>query len=361
MREGFSRGFCVIMAGGLGTRFWPLSRAGRPKHLLPLVAEKSLLRATIERVAPLVGAEGVLVVTTADQAASVAAELPELPPERIVAEPAGRNTAPCAVLGLGLAARLAGDVPVALLPADHAILDDEIFRSQLSEAFVLAVGRRSVVTMGIVPSHPETGYGYLEVHPEHGRSADVCAGVAFVEKPDHRRAAAFLQGGRHLWNSGIFVWDPGAFRQAAAAFIPRIVEALAPAVAAHGTEGFARSLAEAYEVCPSISIDHAVMERLDDFSVMRARFRWSDLGSWFAWGGMSPELGAGNRGLADVVGLDSRRNVLHVRDKLVALVGVEDLIIVDTGDALLICRRDADQRVKDITTSLKDAGRHELL
>lgn len=361
MGDDASRGFCVIMAGGRGTRFWPLSRAVRPKHLLPLVGERSLLRATFERVAPLVGHQRIIVITTGDQAASVAGQLPELARERILAEPTGRNTAPCAVLGLGIAERLAGDVPVALLPADHAIDDDEVFCDQLSKAFRLAVDRRGVVTMGIPPSRPETGYGYLELTPSDDGASEIGMGAAFVEKPDRERAAAYVAGGCHLWNSGIFVWDAGAFRQASTRFIPAIVAALTPAIADYGTDAFDRSLASAYEACPSASIDHAVMEHVSGFSVIRARFRWSDLGSWSAWGEMAPELGDGNRGMAKVVGIDSRGNVLHVRDKTVALIGIENLIIVDTGDALMISRTDADQRVKEITEHLKDAGRLDLL
>jgi mannose-1-phosphate guanylyltransferase len=361
MGDGACQGFCVIMAGGRGTRFWPLSRASRPKHLLPLIREQSLLRATFERVEPLVGRDRILVITGCDQADAIASQLPELPPERIVGEPVGRNTAPCAVLGLGLAARLAGDLPVALLPADHAIDDDGVFRDQLSQAFDLAAARGGVVTIGINPSRPETGYGYLEIDSARDAQDGVCAGAAFVEKPDHERAVAYLAGGRHLWNSGIFVWDAGAFRTAAASHIPEIVDALEPAIDDHGHHTFDRTLDAAYRACPSISIDHALMEHLSDFWVLKARFKWSDLGSWRAWGEMAPELKSANRGSADVVGLDSHRNVLHVRDKLVALIGVEDLIIVDTGDALLISHRDADQRVKDITDLVKEAGRDDLL
>ncbi len=359
MADRVSQGFCVIMAGGRGTRFWPLSRASRPKQLLPLAGERSLLRATCERVAPLVGFERILVVTSGDLAEPVAAQLPELPRERIICEPVGRNTAPCAVLGLALAAKLAGDGPVALLPADHAIGDDGVFCAQLAAAFRLAAAEQSVVTLGIPPTHPETGYGYLLVGAQ--RQGDIYAGLGFVEKPDRDRAAAYLAGGRHLWNSGIFVWDAAAFRSAAATWIPQVVALLAPAVDAYGTDGFAAALERAYAACPSASLDVAVMEKLDAFSVIRAAFRWSDLGSWRAWGDLAPELDGGNRGTAQVMALDSRANVVHAPGKPVALVGVEGLVVVDTGDALLICRADADQRVKEITDRLADAGRHELL
>jgi mannose-1-phosphate guanylyltransferase len=361
MADEASPGFCVIMAGGRGTRFWPLSRTDRPKQLLPLAGELSLLRATFERLVPLVGPERIMVVTSGDLAAPIADELPELPIDRIVAEPVGRNTAPCAVLGLGLVARYAGQAPVALLPADHAISDDAVFRAQLAEAFALARAEATVVTLGIPPTRPETGYGYLEIDPRTGAAADRAEGRAFVEKPDAARAAEYLAGGRHLWNSGIFVWDAGAFGRAAAAHLPEVVAAMAPAIAAHGGGGFAAALAAAYADCPSVSIDHAVMEKLDRFTVLRARFGWSDLGSWRAWGDLAPELGGGNRGTCEVLALESGGNVLHAKDKLVALIGVRDLIVVDTGDALLICRADLDQQVKDLTDLLAERGRRDLL
>ena len=356
-----SPGFCVIMAGGRGTRFWPLSRTRRPKQLLPLASSVSLLRETFDRVVPLVGLDRVLVITSGDLAAACVDQLPELPPAQVVAEPVGRNTAPCAVLGLGLAARLVGDVPVALLPADHAVPDGDIFREQLEAAFERAVAGGGVITVGIPPTRPETGYGYLETGEDIAGLAGVQAGVAFVEKPDRERAEAYLAGGRHVWNSGIFVWDAAAFRRAATEFLPEVVARLEPAIAAYGSADFATALATAYADCPADSIDYAVMEKLPSFEVIRARFRWSDLGSWSAWGELAPELVGGNRGLADLIAVDSHRNVVHAGTKLVALVGVDDLVVVDTGDALLVCRASDDQRVKDLIGRLDADGRQELL
>jgi mannose-1-phosphate guanylyltransferase len=361
MADQSSPGFCVIMAGGRGTRFWPLSRTRRPKQLLPLAGGTSLLRDTVERVAPLVGYDRILVITSGDLAPVCAEQLPELATDRIIAEPVGRNTAPCAVLGLGIAARLAGDAPVALLPADHAIPDAELFRAQLAAAFAQAGRAGGVLTIGIPPTRPETGYGYLETGEDLDGVDDVQAGVAFVEKPDRQRAEAYLAGGRHVWNSGIFVWDAAAFRAAADTHVPDMVAQLAPAIAAHGTPDFDDALAAAYARCPADSIDYAVMEKLPSFAVMRARFQWSDLGSWSAWGDLAPELAGPNRGTGELIAVDSRDNVVHAADKLVTLVGVEDLVIVDTGDALLVCRRDQDQRVKEIIDRLEGDGRSDLL
>jgi mannose-1-phosphate guanylyltransferase len=353
-------GCCVIMAGGRGTRFWPLSRTSKPKQLLPLAGEVSLLRQTYERVVPLVGPERVLVVTSGDLADPIRAQLPELPPAQVIAEPVGRNTAPCAVLGVGLAARLAPGEPVALLPADHAIGDADLFRQQLAAAFAHAAAAGEVVTFGIVPTHPETGYGYLETSPDEGPGG-LRAGVAFVEKPDRARAEAYLRGGRHFWNSGIFVWGADTFRAAAAAHVPQLVASLEPVLAAWGTKTFAPALAAAYDHCPAVSIDVAVMEKLGGFAVLPARFSWSDLGSWSAWRETAPRLAENNCGVADLVAVDSHGNVVHAPGKLVALIGVQGLVVVDTGDALLICPAAVDQRVKDIIGRLEAAGRTDVL
>jgi len=346
------------MAGGRGTRFWPLSRCDRPKHLQPLASGRTLLRETYDRVAALVGSQRVLVVTNESQAAATRTELPELPDSHVIIEPIGRNTAPCAVLGLGVAGRLAPGAPVALLPADHFIPDEDQFRSQLATAFALAAGAPTVVTIGIPPDRPETGYGYLETEAGDGPTRQ---GLKFVEKPDRETAESYVRGGRHFWNSGIFVWNSAHFEAMAAAHLPEMVALMAPAVQAFGTEGFTTALEVAYRDCPAESIDVAVMEKLPGFMVLPASFRWSDLGSWDAWGDLAPKLTGTNRGQADLLALDSSNNVVRVADRLVALVGVHDMIVVDTADALLVCRKSDAQKIKDIIKNLEERGRHDLL
>lgn len=352
------RGICVIMAGGRGTRFWPVSRSDRPKQLQALAGGSSLLRETYERVAPLVGADRVLVVTSGTLAAATAAELPELPPENVITEPIGRNTAPCAVLGVGIAGRIDRSAPVALLPADHFIPDADKFRRQLQAAFDLAAAEPTVVTIGIPPDRPETGYGYLETSEDSG---DRRAGLQFVEKPDRATAEAYVRGGRHFWNSGIFVWNPAYFGEMAQSHVSDVVTRMTPAVNSFGTDSFAAALATAYQDCPAASIDVAVMEKLPGFVVLPAAFRWSDLGSWDAWGELAPDLDGANRGQADLVALDSHGNVIRVADRMVALIGVHDMIVVDTKDALLVCHKSEAQRIREIIKSLEDRGRADLL
>lgn len=353
-------GVCVIMAGGRGTRFWPLSRAARPKQLLSLATGRSLLRDTYERVAPLVGPGRILVVTGAALADDVRRELPELPPAHVVGEPAGRNTAPCAVLGAGIAGRLAPGEPVALLPADHHIPAPEDFAAQLAAALRRAATSETVVTLGIRPDRPETGYGYLLAGAEPDADGFL-AGEAFVEKPDLATAERYLAGGRHYWNGGIFVWNAAWFASRAAAHLPEVAKRMAPAVAAFGTDGFAAALEDAYGDCPADSLDYAVMEKLEGFEVLPAGFAWSDLGSWDAWGELAPPLEGDNRGRAELLAVDAGGNVVRADGKVVALIGVDDLIVVDTPDALLVCRKADAQRIKAVIDRLEKDKRQDLL
>jgi mannose-1-phosphate guanylyltransferase len=347
------------MAGGRGTRFWPLSRAGRPKQLLALASEKSLLRETCERVFPLVGAERVLVVTGEDITGAVAAELPELSPSQIIGEPIGRNTAACAALGIGLAEQRYGPGPVALLPADHWIPDPQLFGQQLQAAFQLASSLRQAITFGIPPLRPETGYGYLEVDPSENQ--DHLAGLRFVEKPDLATAETYLTTGRHFWNSGIFIWHSQAFADALTKYLPVLATHLAPALAVADKPDFATALRIAYEACPAISIDVGIMEKLASFTVIKAAFTWSDLGSWDAWGSLAPAGDNENRGQAQMVTVDSKGNVVYAPAKTVALLGVDKLIVVDTPDALLVCPADQAQRIRELTAQLEAQNRHDLL
>lgn len=352
-------GICVIMAGGRGTRFWPLSRTSKPKQLLPLASGRSLLRETFERVAPLVGADRVLVVTSGDLAAAVRADLPEIPRNHVITEPVGRNTAPCAVLGMGLARRLDAGAPVALLPADHLIADGDRFRQQLAAAFELVRAEPSVATFGIRPTHAHTGYGYIEAEPAEGQEAR--PGVAFVEKPDAITAQRHVEGGRHYWNSGIFVWNAAWFAAMADLYLADVRRLMAVPVESFGTEAFAGALLTAYGACPAASIDQAIMEKLPGFTVIPAAFPWSDLGDWEAWGEISGELPGGNRGDADLLALGSSGNLVRGDRRLIALVGVDDLVIVDTPDALLVCRRGQTQRLREVILELEKDGRRDLV
>jgi mannose-1-phosphate guanylyltransferase len=347
--------YIVVMAGGSGTRFWPKSRAHHPKQFLSIGSERSLLRATIERVIG-VGAERIYVVTAAAHAQHATASLPELPRENILIEPEGRNTAPC--IGWATRAILARDpgAQIAVLPADHYIADPDGFRAHLDAAFAAATDR--IVLFGIIPTHPETGYGYInrgdKLRDAAGRAVHAVA--RFVEKPDRDTALRYLAEGTYLWNSGMFVFP--------AALMAAELERLLPALA----EGLARlaadpsKLAELYPSLPSISIDYGVMEKSDRIAVMPAAFGWSDVGSWDA----AMEIGRpdedGNVLEGDALIVGAKRSMVDAKaGRFVALVGVEDVIVVDTEDAVLVIKRGDAQRVKHVVDALKTKGRKELL
>ncbi len=355
-----SRGICVIMAGGRGTRFWPLSRTARPKQLQALSSGVSLLRDTFNRLEPLVGADRILVVTSGSLAAATRADLPELPAENVICEPRGRNTAPCAVLGMGIAGRIDPLAPVALLPADHFIPDEDLFREQLQLAFDMAAVRETVVTIGIPPTRPETGYGYIRTEGT-AHAEGYLTGMEFVEKPDLVRAEEYVRSGQFYWNSGIFIWNPSWFSAMAGRYVPEIAQLMDQPIKQFGTGGFTLALEKAYSECPSESVDVAVMEKLPGFSLLEASFRWSDLGSWDAWGELAADLPEGNRGLADLLSIESQGNIIWSEGRLVALLGVDDLIIVDTPDALLIARKTHAQRIKEIINRLEKDGKEKLL
>ncbi len=360
-RNQSSRGICVIMAGGRGTRFWPLSRTHMPKQLLPLGGSKSLLRETYERVEPLVGADRILVITSGSLAAPTRDQLPELPQQNIITEPVGRNTAPCAVLGMAIASRIDPEAPVALLPADHFIPDQKIFRQQLAEAFTLVARQETVVTFGIRPNRPETGYGYIETE-DKAHDEGFRHGLRFVEKPDVQTATEYMTSGRFFWNSGIFIWNPAFFAATSEKYVPLINDLMDPVAHSFGTDAFTLALEKAYGACPADSIDYAVMEKLPGFTLTEARYTWSDLGSWDSWGELAPEMGNGNRGKGQVVALDSSDNIIMgAEGRTIAMVGVQDLIVVDTPDALLVCRKADAQRIKEVISLLEKDGRDNLL
>ncbi|MFO0693153.1 MAG: mannose-1-phosphate guanylyltransferase [Polyangiales bacterium] len=340
------------MAGGSGTRFWPLSRKSRPKQLLPLgPTPDSLLAATVRRIAPLVPPERVLVVTSAALADAIAEDLPEVPRANILAEPMGRNTAPCVGWAAAVVARRDPRGVMMVLPADHHIGDVPSFLDVLERSVAAARGG-GLVTVGIRPTRPETGYGYLEVGDEI--ASGVHRAVRFVEKPVRAKAEEFLAGGRHLWNSGMFFFRADVVRAAIASCLPEVSSLLDryDAAAREGTE--ARTIAATYGDMPNVSIDHGVMEKAPNVLVVPGSFAWSDLGSFTTAWELSPKDDAQNAVPEGSVVVQSKGCYVSApRQKLVALVGVEDLVVVDTEDALLVMPRQRDQDVREVVEALK--------
>jgi mannose-1-phosphate guanylyltransferase len=346
----------VILAGGKGTRFWPKSRARRPKQLLPIVSDRTMVQETVERLAPLVSASRVWVVTGADHADALREQLPGVPAAQIVVEPMGRNTAPAIALAAALIERVDPQATMVVLPADHHIRDTERFHETLGRAIALAASGDFLVTIGIEPTTPETGYGYIERGDSLGPREHRVR--RFTEKPDRARAEAFVQSGRYLWNAGIFVWTVRAIRDSLGRHLPEAMRRVDEIVSSWGDPG---SFAAAYAEIPQRSIDYAVLEKADNVAVVSGEFGWDDIGSWNALLRLGPADADGNVVRGRVLALSSRGNLVASDKRLVALVGVEGLVVVETDDAVLVCSADRVQDVKQIIDEIERRGWKEHL
>ncbi|HSF43766.1 MAG TPA: sugar phosphate nucleotidyltransferase [Thermoanaerobaculia bacterium] len=344
----------LILAGGSGTRFWPLSRKRRPKQLLSLEGERSLLRDTVLRLRPLVEPEGVWVCTTEGLAEEVRRDLPEVPPEQILLEPEGRNTAPAIGWSVHSMPEEARRGVVAVLPADHRVGDPAAFREALERAARVVETEDRVMTLGVTPRWAETGYGYLELAPE-AEPGGVRRVRRFVEKPSPENAARFVASGDYLWNAGIFLFRGTTLLDLLARLQPELSRGLEEIAAAP------ERLAELYGRLPADSIDYAVMEKLDGIRTIPLDCGWSDLGSWEALDEVLPDDGAGNTGRGDTLALDARGNLLFADSGTIAVLGVEGLVVVKTGDAVLVLPKSRSQEVKKIVSELIRNGREDLL
>ncbi len=348
----------MIMAGGSGTRFWPASRRARPKQFLRIGGDHSLLRQTAERVAPLVGWANIVVVTGAVHAEHARQDLPELPADNVLVEPTGRNTAPC----IGWASRVLRardeDACLAVLPADHFIADGDAFRRHLRASLRSARETGRITLLGLVPTRPETGYGYIERGARTGEAEGLAVHdvVRFVEKPDRDTALGYLTAGTYLWNSGMFVFPARAMDLAIRTHLPALADGL------DRLEREPAALASIYPTLPSVSIDYGVMEKVSGVHVLPATFPWSDVGSWDAAYEVHAKDGEGNVLLGDTIAIDARRAYVDARaGRTVAVIGVEDLCVVDTGDAVLVIRAGRSQDVKHVVERLAAQGKKELL
>lgn len=354
--------YALIMAGGSGTRFWPLSRRHRPKQLLPLADGRSLLLATVERLLPLVPAERLLVVTGAAIAEAVARDLPTLPAANVLAEPEGRDTAACVGWVAWRLAATSPDAIMLVVPADHVVPDGAALRAALAAAGALAGRRPALVTIGLRPTGPEPGFGYLELG-EPGEQVDgfgACPVRRFIEKPGLERARELLSRGRCRWNSGMFAWRVATIVSAMRQHLPELAAGLDRLLEDSRRLGETAALARHYPSLPRTSIDFGVMEKADDVWAIPVDFAWSDVGSWPGLAEVLPRRTAGAV-LGDVLAIDAASCVLVSDGPLVAAVGVRDLVVVATRDAVLVVPREQAQRVKDVVEHLRAAGREELL
>ena len=353
----------LIMAGGRGERFWPKSRKSMPKQFLSLTdPEKTMIQSTVERILPLVKTEDILIATNRDYRELVRAQLPALPEENVLCEPMARNTAPCIGWGAVTVRKRFGDALMIVLPSDHLIQQPALFRGALKDALRTAEETDALVTLGISPSVPDTGYGYIRYDTEEGTGFEKAFRVRqFVEKPDLKTAKKYLASGDYLWNSGMFIWKASAVLKEIREKLPEMYAELEKIEKAIGTENEEAAVNEAFEAMQSISIDYGVMEKAEHVYVLPSSFGWDDVGSWLAVGRINPGNEAGNVIRGDVVSVSSERCIVEGGEKLIAMVGLEDTIIVDTKDALLVCAKENAGEIRKVLEKLKAENRTELL
>ncbi len=355
--------YAVVLAGGYGERFWPASTMARPKQLLSLLGDRTMLEMAVDRLAGLIPPERVLVLTSADLVDATIACSPDLSPANVIGEPMRRDTAAAVALACAVVKARDPEGVFCIVTADHVMGDLDVFRQTLREGLELAAANDILVTIGIEPTRPSTAFGYIEAGSELESSGSVSFRHVsrFVEKPDRETAQAYIESGSFSWNSGMFIWSAEAVHRAFAAHTPELgsmIEALMPHV---DTDGFADALAEAFEPLDKISIDYALMEKADNIVMGIGTFAWDDVGSWPEVAGHLPSDGQGNAVRGDVEAIDAKNNVVVSEGRLTALIGVDDLIVVHTEGATLICPKDRAQDVKAMVTALRESGEWDQL
>ncbi|MCI9038195.1 MAG: NTP transferase domain-containing protein [Oscillospiraceae bacterium] len=351
----------LIMAGGRGERFWPRSRQSLPKQFLSLTDDKkTMLQLTVERILPLVAMEDIFIVTNRGYRELVRAQLPELPEGNILCEPVGKNTAPCIGLGAVHIAKKYGDAVMMVLPSDHLIKYTSLFLNTLTDACEVAEQGGNLVTLGIAPDCPETGYGYIKFQPEQtlGRAFAV---ERFVEKPDLETAKAYLASEQYLWNSGMFIWKTSTILDNLQAHLPETYAGLCKIREAIGTPMEEQVLEREFQGFRAESIDYGVMEKAQDIYILSGAFGWDDVGSWLAVSRIKRSNELGNVVEGNVVTVDTRDTIIQGGGKLIAAVGLEDMIVVDSEDALLICEKAHAGDIKKVLENLKICNRREYL
>jgi mannose-1-phosphate guanylyltransferase len=348
----------LIIAGGVGARFWPRSRERSPKQLLEIIGQGTMLQNTVARLHPIIPPEKIMIITNAVQVQELRKQVPAIPDENIVVEPVGRNTAPAIALGAELLKRRAGDVVMVVLPADHLVHDVEAFQAVLRNAIRVAVKSRGLVTIGIRPTRPETGYGYIQFDDsgEDNRYAKLGAFPVktFAEKPNRETARSFISSGDFLWNSGMFVWKVSAILNNFAEYLPDMFEEFHRLRPKIDTPEYWQALEELYPQIRSISIDYGIMEKAEKRFILPAEFGWNDLGSWDEVLRLAPKDASKNTLQGNVFVRDvSNCHITTTPRRLTAAIGVEDLIIITTDDAVLVCKHGRSQEVKDIVDELR--------
>lgn len=358
--------YALIIAGGIGARFWPRSREHSPKQLLEIIGSGTMIQNTVYRLDPIVPRENIFIVTGTQQADEVRRQLPHVPAENILIEPFGRNTAPAIGLGAQILRKRVGEAMMVVLPADHLVHDIGAFQDTLRKAIAVAEHSRGFVTIGVKPTRPETGYGYIQfLRSGDDRTYAADDGyevVTFAEKPNLETAQLFLESGDFLWNSGMFIWRVSTILNGIVDHLPELADELQKLEESIDTPDYPRALERAYSEMRPISIDYGVMEKASNRYVIPAEFGWNDLGSWDEVARLFPKDENDNAIGENVFIRDTKNCYVSTTGKrFAAAVGIEDLIIIDTDDAVLVCRKGRSQEVKEVVDFLRKKGLNEYL
>lgn len=351
----------LIMAGGRGERFWPRSRRSLPKQFLSLTGDgRTMIQLTVERVLALVSMEDIFIVTNRDYKELVREQLPEIPEENILCEPVGRNTAPCIGLGAVHIAKKYGDAMMMVLPSDHLIKYNSMFVNTLKEASRIAEENTNLMTIGITPDYPETGYGYIKFNPAISKG-QAFAVDRFVEKPNLEVAKEYLATEEYLWNSGMFVWKVSSILKNIELFMKDVYEGLERIKESIGTAEEVQVLEKEFAAFCSESIDYGIMEKAENIYTIPGTFGWDDVGSWLVVDRIRKSNEMGNVVSGNVITVNSKNCIIEGSRKLIAAVGLRNMVIVDTEDAILICEKPSVGEIKKVLENLKICNREEYI
>ncbi|MEW6506212.1 MAG: mannose-1-phosphate guanylyltransferase [Bacteroidota bacterium] len=352
--------FAVIMAGGVGSRFWPRSKERKPKQLIRIIGDNTMIQDTVRRLDGFVKNENIFVITNKIQKLRVKEQIPQIPEENIIDEPFGKNTAACIGLASVIIKQKNPNAVTITLPSDHLIKDDELFRECLLVASNYADKYKGLVTIGITPTRPETGYGYIQFD-EDSIEKNIYKVLTFAEKPNLETARRFLESGDFLWNSGIFIWRVDTIMNEINKYLPDLYDGITQIEASINTPDFEKTVVQVYGQLKSISIDYGVMEKSNNVFLTKADFYWNDVGNWEAVYEISDKNEEGNAIIGDVYTQNTFSSYIFSPRKFAATIGVENLIVINTNEALLICHRNNAQDVRQIVDYLKMNKRADLI